>query len=220
MSGSVKGSIIAGVVEDLLALKRTGALSDDLIGASLDAADVKLIEDKATPSAWYPMASYTRLLELLYAVEADGQDRQRYFEGRGEKNAQRLFEAGLYQQLSFVDRWAEDATEGRSGSDAVAAFGRNLRLVLTLSSSIYQGGVWSVEPDPDNDGRLVVAVADAGDYSAPMRWAALGFLNECARPRDGSRPALFIGHLDDARAFRFKMSMDIEGMHPAHKGYP
>lgn len=40
------------------------------------------------------MASYTRLLELLNTVEGESGDRASYFEARGAKNTQRLFEAG------------------------------------------------------------------------------------------------------------------------------
>jgi len=214
MSSSVKGSIVGGVVEDLLVHRRSGRLCEDALEASLEAADVKLLDDKPTASAWVPMASYTRLLELLYAVEGHGQDRERYFEQRGARNAQRLFEAGLYQQLSFVDRWARDATDGRSGERAIAAFGRNLKLVLTLSSSIYEGGVWSVTADPDHASRFRVVVEDAADYSRPMRWAAQGFLNECARPRDGHRRDLFLGDLAAPDRFLFRMSMDIDEMRP------
>jgi hypothetical protein len=211
----VKGSIISGVVEDLLDHQRSGRLSEDQVGASLEASDIKVLEDKPTASAWYPMASYTRLLELLYTVEGGGRDRAAYFEARGAKNAQRLFEAGLYQQLSFVDRWAEDATDGRTGERAIVAFERNLKLVLTLSSSIYRGGEWRVEGDPSNPSRFRVVVEAATEYSAPMRSAALGFLNECARPRQGQRPELFIGDLAQPERFCFSMSLDIESMRPA-----
>lgn len=214
MAGLVKGSIILGVAEDLLAHLGSGRLSEDEVGASLEASDAKMLEDKPTASGWYEMASYTRLLELLYATEGAGLDRERYFEQRGAKNAQRLFDAGLYQQLAFVDRWAEDATGGRSGEQAIATFGRNLRLVLTLSSSIYRGGEWHVAADPTHAGRFRVVVDDAADYSQPMRWAALGFLNECARPREGQRPDLFVGEFGHTEHFHFAMSMDIDEMRP------
>lgn len=47
-----------------------------------------------------------------------------------------------------------------------------------------------------------------------MRWAALGFLNECARPREGQRPDLFSGALGEPACFYFAMSLDIDEMRP------
>ena len=53
--------------------------------------------------------------------------------------------------------------------------------MISLARSIYNVGEWSVEDDPTTPIRVLTCVNGAGDYSEPMRLAAEGFLNECAR---------------------------------------
>jgi len=208
---NVKGSIIAGVIDDLAALRHAGRLADDQLECALEPGDIELLHTKPNPASWYPMASYTRLLELLYTIDGGGLDRETFFDQRGRKNAERLMDAGMYQQLAFVDRWAQEA--GKGESPGVAEFQRNMKLAMTLASSIYSVGKWDSVSDPDHADRLMVTVDEASDYSEPMCWAVIGFLNQCAKPRDRERADLFRGHRPSADRFEIHMTMDVGELH-------
>ncbi len=106
-------------------------------------------------------------------------------------------ETGFYQQLSFLSRWETTAdTESSDPSLVVANYARNLRMVTSLASAIYNTGKWAVEPDPEHAGRVLIAVRGATAYSDPMRLAIEGFLNECSR---SAREDLSHLHVSDAR---------------------
>ena len=178
---SVKGSIFAGVIADLLRLRDSGQIPREKLEARLTPIELELIENKLYPGTWYPMASYARVTNLLCEMQTS--DWREYFRGRGATNARRLIEGGLYSQLDFLKRW--DASTGlRAKADLAAvldAYIRSLRLVTTLSKSIYSTGDWRVEPDPDRPGCVRIEILDAAAYSEGMRFAIEGFLNECVR---------------------------------------
>jgi hypothetical protein len=179
---SVKGSIIEAVIGELVRLRDAGRLTEEQLEVRLEAEEIALLDGKINTAAWYPMASYTRFLELLGDFEGGGSPA--YFVERGRANARHLMEAGLYEQLSFIGRWKESA-RGGSVEESIASYAKKLKLAVSLATSIYNVGRWLVEPDEDYPGRVWIAIRDAGDYSEPMRLAAEGFLNECGRGRSG-----------------------------------
>jgi len=177
----VKGSIIRGVVAELVRLRDAGRVAEEELEVRLGAEELALLDSKINTAGWYPMASYTRLLQLLGDIEGGGSPG--YFVARGRANARRLIEAGLYEQLSFIGRWSESVRSGADEAAAIASYASKLKLAISLASTIYNVGRWVVEPDEDHPGRVWIAIRDAGDYSEPMRLAAEGFLNECAKER-------------------------------------
>jgi hypothetical protein len=178
---SVKGSIFAGVIEDLLRLRDSGRMPRETLEARLTPSELELIENKIYPGTWYPMESYVRVTDLLCELQTS--DRGDFFRGRGAANAKRLIEGGLYSQLDFLERWgARTGTRAQADPGAVLdAYIRSLRLVTTLSKSIYSTGDWRVERDPDRPGCARIEILDAAAYSEGMRFAIEGFLNECVR---------------------------------------
>lgn len=176
---AVKGTIFQGVIDDLRRLRDSGRISPEKLEERLHAAELELLDTKVYPSSWYPMESYARITDLL--SELEGGNAHDYFRRRGAANARRLIDAGLYSQLDFLKRW-EKAIEGREDHnlDAVTeSFMRSLRLVSSLSGSIYNSGTWTVERDPDREARVRIEIRDAAAYSEGMRYAIEGFLNEC-----------------------------------------
>lgn len=203
-SPAVKGSIVSGAIEELNRLQQQDRLSADLIETRLETGDLVLLEEKPNPAKWYPMAFYARLLDLLGDVHAG--DREEYFRERGRANAQRLMDAGLYQQLGFVDRWSEEIRAGSFRSDeAVPRYVSKLKLVVTLAGSIYSVGEWIAQQDPDSSLRALVVVNDASDYSDPMRFAAEGFLNQSS----GRSIDLFKSERPHLSRILFRMTIDI-----------
>jgi len=206
---SIKGSVFKGVIDDLARLQAEGRLSQDQVDAQLAIEDLALLEGEINPAAWYPMESYARLMELLGEIEGAGKDA--YFVERGRATARRLMESGLYQQLAFLSRWEEmTGSSGDSGQSVlIAAYARNLRMVSSLASAIYNVGKWAVEPDPEHAGRLCLAVREARAYSEPMRLAIEGFLDECARATRDDLAHLHISERPSPDLILFRMTRDI-----------
>jgi len=206
---SVKGTIIEAVVENLVRLRDAGRVTDEELEVRLEAAECALLEGKINTAGWYPMASYTRFLQLLGDIEGGGSPA--YFIERGRANARRLMDAGLYQQLGFLDRWKESVRRGSiEESTVITSYASKLRLVVSLATSIYNVGRWVVEPDEDNPGRISIVVRDASDYSEPMRLAAEGFLNECAKERGRVGGAdLYTSERPRPDLILFRMNRDI-----------
>jgi hypothetical protein len=205
---SVKGSIFKGVIDDLARLIEEGRISADEIDAKLAAEDLAFLETEINPAAWYPIESYGRLMQALGEIEGGGKDT--YFVERGRASARRLMASGLYQQLAFLSRWDEAIGSVRSNSSAlIESYARNLRMVMSMASGIYNVGKWTVEPDPEHPGRVCIAVREASLYSEPMRLAIEGFLNECA---GAAREGLTHLHTSERPApdvMRFRMTRDI-----------
>jgi len=205
---SVKGSIVRGVVAELVRLRDAGRFAEEELEVRLEAEELALLDSKINPAGWYPMASYTRLLQLLGDIEGGGSPG--YFVARGRANARHLIDAGLYEQLSFIGRWAESVRGGADASAVIASYASKLKLAISLATSIYNVGRWVVEPDGDHPGRVWIAVRDAGDYSEPMRLAAEGFLNECAKERGRTGGAdLYTSERPGPDLILFRMTRDI-----------
>ncbi len=205
---SIKGSIFRGAIDDLARLQREGRVSQEEVDAQLATEDLAFLEGETSSAGWYPIESYARLIELLGDLEGGGKDA--YFVERGRASARRLMESGLYQQLSFLSRW--DSTLGAAGDDTsatIADYARNLRMVTSLASAIYNVGKWVVEPDPEHAGRVCIAVREARAYSDPMRLAIEGFLNECARAAREDLTHLHISERPAPDLMLFRMTRDI-----------
>jgi len=213
---SVKGSIIDAVIGELIRLRDAGGVTEEELEVRLEAEEFALLDSKINTAGWYPMAGYTRLLQLLGDIEGGGSPA--YFIERGRANARHLMEAGLYEQLSFVGRWKESVRSGAVGeSDAIASYASKLKLAVSLATSIYNVGRWVVEPDEDYPRRVWIAVRDASDYSEPMRLAAEGFLNECGRERGRlGGPDMYRSERPLPDLIRFRMNRDIADVAKRH----
>jgi len=205
---AIKGSIVQGVVDDLNELRAQGRVPDPLLDSILIDEDVAILDSALNPSSWYPIASYDGFLRLLAEIECDG--KPSYFVERGRRNARRLMDAGLYQQLDFMTRWKESYRDldGRAESFA-RSYKRNLRLVVTLASSIYNVGDWVVETDSQWPARVQVTIRDASDYTEPMRLAIEGFVNECAHAARESLTELNCSERPREDLIHFHMTMDV-----------
>jgi hypothetical protein len=202
---AIKGSIFKGATDDLARLREEGRLSEAELDAHLTAEDLALLGTEISPAAWYPMESYARLMRLLGEVEGAGKDS--YFVERGRASARRLMGTGLYQQLAFLSRW--EGTASTDASSLIAGYARNLRMVISLASAIYNVGDWGVETDSEHPGRVQIAVRNAATYSEPMRLAIEGFLDECARAAREDLAHLHTSERPAPDLILFRMTRDI-----------
>lgn len=107
-----------------------------------------------------------------------GGGRNKYLFQRGLKKGKNLIEAGLYQQMEYASR-TQLQREVRPGA-RFKAYGRDLRLFVTLSRSLLNFTEWSVIVDPDHDDRYVILVEDAAAYPDALIWATEGLIESMA----------------------------------------
>lgn len=166
---SIKGTAFQSVVEDLCRLREAGRLREDALAARLEAADLRLLDVKVLPGLWYPLASYARLTELLMELEGGG--RSSYVVARGARAAERLFAAGLYQQLARGDEMREKkATTKERWSEQEA------NLMTSLAGAIFNVSRWRYVIEPGMAGTSRIEVTEAAALPEVSRWAAQGFV--------------------------------------------
>ena len=178
---SIKGSIFAKVVEDLNKLAMRDCTAKVALAERLTCEEVALLESTISPAAWYSIESYTRMTQLLLDFEGAGE--LDYLVQRGEASADRMIEAGIYDQFAYLNR-----TEAGRETDPDArfkAFGRDLRLLATLSSSILNFSVWSHVPDPEYPHRWMLELIEAGDYPDILAHTTVGLMNRMSAQSRG-----------------------------------
>ena len=175
---SIKGSVFAGLIEDLRKLLDAKRVKESELDRWLKPKDLEHLAAKVIHAhEWYDIRSYDRISLLLRDVEGHGNNE--YLRKRGARNAKRLLEAGLYGQLEYLHR-TQFARESDPGA-RFEAFGRDLARLVTISASILNFGRTIHKPDPDHKWRWMIENAQAKEYPETLAWASNGFINEMAR---------------------------------------
>jgi hypothetical protein len=175
---SIKGSAFQSVVHDLTRLIQAGKIARETAEARLEAEDLLLLDDKILPGLWYALASYRRMSELLWEVE--GMRDPAYLMARGARSAERLFEAGLYQQMQ---RGEELGAAKRERGEAWSEFDGNL--MTSLAGSIFNVSRWRYRRHPEDVNVNRIEVTGARDLPEVARWAAQGFIEYMASRMTG-----------------------------------
>lgn len=199
---SIKGSIVEIMVEELVALREQGRIDPVDLEARLDADTLALLERKVDPSSWVPLTSYEQLALVLQLVEG-GRDAS-YMRARGERAGKRLSEAGIYQQLKFVENRHHD-------TDSVELFKTDMRLIMSLQAALLNVGSWNVETDPDHPDRVMVVVREADAIPDCLADAIEGFFDSLSArgPHGGLRWSLERPRRDE---LRLRMDRDVAQM--------
>jgi hypothetical protein len=166
---AIKGSAFEAVVGDLNRAIEAGRISRDEVEARLEPEDIPVLDTKAVVSSWYPIETYRRLTEVLVDVEGGG--RPEYLIERGARAAERLFAAGVYQQLRFGDERAEQLQEGgeRWGQ-------RDGDIMATLAGAIFNVSRWRFEVVDAARRVYLIEVTEAAGLPEVARLAAEGFI--------------------------------------------
>jgi hypothetical protein len=154
-----------GIVEDVERLIREGRISREEVEAKVGEEALSHLDDNIQPALWYPVESYRVLAELL--VEVEGGGRMEYMFERGERSAERQFEADVYEQLRYASK--------RRPSDARPAVQSAGRLIVTLAPAMFNFMKWSFHVDPETPKRFTIQVDDAQELPEVLRYAAAGF---------------------------------------------
>jgi hypothetical protein len=170
---SIKGTAYLSAHADVNALLARRALTRTELEVALPAEDLRLLDEKVQPTAWYPIASYRRLLQLLCDKEGKG-DVQAYLIARGEKAGERIAATGIYQQLDA----SAEALGVRTG-----------RIVVTVAGLIYNFTSWHFERQGAEVGNFSIRVDEATDFPDVARFTTQGFV-QYASTRIVGRPML------------------------------
>jgi len=175
-AASIKGSAFGKLVEDVAKLLDRRVLSSSDAARWLAPEDFALLGQEILLANWYDIRCYTRMSKLLLEVEGHGDPE--YLRERGRRTAQRLLEAGLYAQLEYLQR--TEASKAPDADARFAAFGRDLRLLTTMSASILSFSKWTSRPDPDGQRRYRIEVSEAEAFPDVLCWTSDGFVNQMA----------------------------------------
>ena len=178
---SIKGSVFAGVVEQVAKLVSAGEVSRADLPKWLESGDIGLLDASVAISAWYDVRSYDRMNRLL--LEVVGHGNPEFLREQGRQTARRLLEAGLYAQLEYLNR-TRVAVE-KEPRARFEAFGRDLRLLTSLSAGILNFTRWKARPDPRHEDRYRIDVTDAADMPESLCWRSDGFINGMAAVHGG-----------------------------------
>jgi hypothetical protein len=145
-------------------LVESGRMTREELEEQLEPQDLPYLGKQLAASSWVPIATYTRVLEILIAREG-GPDVTQYLRERGWRAAERLHKLGLYGQFdATVETWGN-----RVGT-----------IVATMGAVIYNFSRWSFESDVEN-GVFETTVDDALHYPDHLRAVGEGFIHYLAQ---------------------------------------
>ena len=183
---SVKGTLIQAAVAELRELQERGTVSRATLERDLKPDDLKVLDDEILISAWYPMASYGRMLEAI--ATAVGRSGDADFVETGRRSAQRLVEMGLYRQLDehTAERWEE-----RVG-----------KLLLSVASLLWNFGGWEWLGMDESGFRIRFQGASPMPRSYALR--TQGFVEHLAARAAGSRVRVELQRSADGDTLEFR----------------
>lgn len=167
---SIKGTVLVDLAEDVRKLIESG---DQEVDGGLTEDDRRTIEQGISQFSWYDVDFYARMMQLLRDVHGDGSNE--YVIDRGRMRGRKLMEAGLYQQMEYLGRL--QVSNAYTPQERFQAYGRDLRLLVTLSRSILDFTTWSVGPDPDAGDRHRIEVSDAERFPDILGYSTEGFID-------------------------------------------
>lgn len=179
---SIKGTVFEKAAEDIGKLLGGGELSRAQAERWLEPDDFALMERKIVVSGWYDIRAYGRMCRLLLEVVGHGD--VEYLRERGRETFRRMQAAGLYSQVEYVQR--TEVARVQSPSERFAAFGRDLRILITMGAQIVNFSKWTGHPDPDHPQRYLVEMTEARDYPDECCWTTEGFMNEMTNQYEGA----------------------------------
>ena len=177
---SIKGSIFGRGVEDLRKLVDRGGISRSELERRLGPSDAAYLDMPIAATAWYDVRAYGRILELLREIEGNGSNR--YLRERGAQSAEVLLDSGLHQQMEYLNR--TQVARASTKEERYLAFGRDLRLLVSLHRSLLNFGAQTAKPDPDYTDRYIIEITGAEPYPEALCWTTDGFINRMAQQHD------------------------------------
>jgi hypothetical protein len=200
---SIKGSVIGGHAEVLGKHLADGSITRGALARRFEAHEIAILEGAFAHASWYDVGLYGRLLELLRDEVGDGDNL--YLVQAGARTATRLIEAGVHQQMDYLKRTQHRRREHKE--ERSAAFGRDLRLLETITGALLNFGRSAIVPDPDYALRWMIEKHDVEAYPEAVCWTTLGFCNRMAE--EHGDPDLWYWERPSAGLIRFRMRREV-----------
>jgi hypothetical protein len=200
---SIKGSVIRGHAEVLAKHLADGSVSEESLARRFEPGEIAILKGSFLDTSWYDVALYGRMLEFLRDEVGEGSNE--YLTAAGARTASRLIESGIHQQLEYLKRTQHREKDDKQ--DRSAAFGRDLRLLNSISASILNFSISEVLPDPDYPLRFMIQKTEAQAYPEALCWSTLGFINRMAE--EHGNPDLWYCERQSADTLRFRMRHEV-----------
>src|SRR5262245_33790298 len=163
---SIKGSIVANHAEVLQKFLAKANVPASVLARRFEPGDLELLAGPIEAIRWYDIRLYERLLEFLR--DYDGEGSNQYLIEAGRRSAENLIRAGIHQKPGYTPR-----TQHKERIDAAersAAFGRDLRLLSSITGSILNFSEVTVLQDPEHRLRWMLQRADARHFPEVLCW--------------------------------------------------
>ncbi len=200
---SVKGSVLAGHAEVLMKYLASHPMDPKILARRFPDGEVAFLSRPISAGAWYDVRMYQRLLEFLR--DYPGHEDNVYLLDAGRRSAEALIRSGFYQQMEYVGR-----TQLQAHKDPEArfqAFGRDLRLLATLTPTIFNFVKSSILADPDHPRRWINQYDATAPFPDVCCWTAQGFCNRMAE--EHGTPELWQWKRLRADQVQFRMRYDV-----------
>lgn len=146
------------MLEDISNAVQEGRIETSQLESATKAEDRDLLDEILVAGIWYPLESYTRMLDLLW--EIDGRRDPQYLIDRGARAADRILGAGAYADMV--------ETAGRWGGEQV------VQSVLSLSKSLFNFVDVAIHGEIEDD-HFEVAFIHTAAFPDCARYASQGF---------------------------------------------
>ena len=173
---SIKGSVLAGHAEALTKYLASHPVDREVLARRFPDGELAMLAGPISAGAWYDLATYQRVLEFLR--DHPGEGRNEYLLAAGTRSAEALIRAGFYQQMEYLRRTQHSRHDDRA--ERFQAFGRDLRLLGTLTASIMNFADTSVQRDPDRADRWMLVYDCSAPFPDVLCWTTQGFCNRMA----------------------------------------
>jgi len=197
---SIKGSIIAPSVAELSKLLEDGKITRQNLEPYLEPDDWKLFDYPISPSHWYGMDVYRRVMTALRDVAGGRSDD--FLRQAGARQADALLKQGLYQQMRYLGHLQlSGAQDPRARLEALR---HDLKLISTLGAVVQNHGRWDVKPDPEFPDRLMIELSEASAFPDVYVPAFEGFCNRMSR--EANEPDLWRAERPSPDVIRLRMA--------------
>jgi hypothetical protein len=173
---SIKGSVVNGHAEALAKYLAANPVDRETLARRFPDGELELLSRPISTGGWYELSMYQRLLEFMR--DYPGQGSNEYLLEAGTRSAEALIRAGFYQQMEYLRRTQVSSRE--SAAERFEAFGRDLRLLATLTASIMNFATARVELDAEHADRWMIVYECTAPFPEVLCWTTQGFCNRMA----------------------------------------
>jgi hypothetical protein len=200
---SIKGSIVASHAEVLQKYLAKAHVPASVLARRFEPGELELLAGPIEATRWYDIRLYTRLLEFLR--DYPGERSNQYLIDAGRRSAENLIRAGIHQQLEYLRRTQHK--ERIDAAERFAAFGRDLRLLSSITGSILNFSEVTVVQDPEHALRWMLQRADAREFPEVLCWSTQGFSNRMAE--EHGAPDLWRWERPEPDVVRYRMNREV-----------